>query len=145
MRPSPEPERKEEKSSSSNKLTDFEKLTVTKGAGTQGRRDWGLGGAHAGWGVWNDEPKGICYRAQGILPHILWWSLWGKNLKENGCVYMHNWIILWHSKNDHKLVDQLYFNKALKKRKRKKTQAPQQGSTRVEVSLRHCSTTLGSP
>ena len=41
----------------------------------------------------------------------------GKNLKENGYVYMYNWIILLYSRNYHNIVDQLHFNKTLKNEK----------------------------
>ena len=43
--------------------------------------------------------------------------MWEKNLKENGCVYICNWITLLQSRNDHNLVNQLYFNKTLKNEK----------------------------
>ena len=46
--------------------------------------------------------------------------MWEKNLKESGCVYMYKWIILWHRRNYHNIVNQLYFNKALKMQKKKK-------------------------
>ena len=36
----------------------------------------------------------------------LWWSVWEKNLKENGRVYMYNWITWLSSRQDHNLVDQ---------------------------------------
>ena len=36
---------------------------------------------------------------------------WEKNLRENGYVYMYDWIILLYSRNCHNLVSQLYFNK----------------------------------
>ena len=37
--------------------------------------------------------------------------MWGKNLKENGYVYMYNPITLLYSRNYHNLVNQLYSNK----------------------------------
>ena len=46
--------------------------------------------------------------------------MWEKNLKKNGYVYMYNWIILLNSRNFHNIVNQLYFNKTLKKWKKKK-------------------------
>ena len=33
------------------------------------------------------------------------------NLKENGCVYVQNWITLMYSRSDHALVNQFSFNK----------------------------------
>ena len=59
----------------------------------------------------------ICCIAQGTQPNILWWSIWEKNRKKNGCVYMYNWITLLYSRIDHNIVitiwftNQLYFNK----------------------------------
>ena len=44
--------------------------------------------------------------------------MWEMNLRENGCVYMYNQIILLWSRNDHNIVDQLYFNKTLRKKKK---------------------------
>ena len=43
--------------------------------------------------------------------------MWVKNLKENGCVYMYNRITLY-SKNYDNIVNQLYFNKIFKMKKR---------------------------
>ena len=40
--------------------------------------------------------------------------MWGKNLKENGCVYIYNCITLLYSGNDHNFVNQLYFKKTIK-------------------------------
>ena len=37
-----------------------------------------------------------------------------KNLKKNGCVYMHTWITLLYSRHYHNIINQLYFNKTLK-------------------------------
>ena len=45
--------------------------------------------------------------------------MWEKNLKENGCVYVYNGIILLHSRNYRNIVNQLYFNETLKKLKKK--------------------------
>ena len=64
--------------------------------------------------------NGTCHIAQRTLLNTLWWSMWEKNMKENGCVYMYNWIALLYSKNYHKLVNQLYFNKTSKNEKKKK-------------------------
>ena len=41
-----------------------------------------------------------------------------KNLKKNGCVYVYNWITLLYSRNYHNIVNQLYFNKTLRIKKR---------------------------
>ena len=46
--------------------------------------------------------------------NILWSSMWEKNLKEKGCVY----VCVSHfavQQNDHNFVNQLDFNKILKK------------------------------
>ena len=56
----------------------------------------------------------ICCIAQGTLPSILWSSVWEKNLKKKGFMYMYNWITLLYSSNYHNIVNQLYFNKKLK-------------------------------
>ena len=63
--------------------------------------------------------------AQGALPNLLWLSMWEKNLKETWSVYMFNWITLLYIRNDHNIVNQLYFNKinytSIKNLKIKKT------------------------
>ena len=69
------------------------KPMVTKGDRLgEGEEEWtgGLGLAYAHHGIWNDWPTGTCCIAQGILPNVLSWSMWEKNLKKNGCVYMYN-------------------------------------------------------
>ena len=43
--------------------------------------------------------------------------MWEKSLKENGCVYMYNWITLLH-RSYHNLIHQLYFNETSKMRKK---------------------------
>ena len=40
--------------------------------------------------------------------------MWEKNLKENACVYMDNWITLLYSRNYPNIVNQLHINKTLK-------------------------------
>ena len=55
--------------------------------------------------------------AQGTLPKILWSSIWEENLERSGCVYIYNWITLLYSRNDN-TVNQLYFNKLLKMKKK---------------------------
>ena len=42
-----------------------------------------------------------------------------KNLKKNECVYMYNWITLLYSRNYYNIVNEPYFNKTLKNRKKK--------------------------
>ena len=56
--------------------------------GVSGGMDWGLGLAYAHCGKRNDWPTGTCSTEQGTLLNILWWSIWEKNLKKNGCAYM---------------------------------------------------------
>ena len=46
---------------------------------------------------------------------VLWSSMWEKNLNENGCVCMYDWVTLLSRRNDHNNVTQLYFNKTYKK------------------------------
>ena len=58
--------------------------------------------------IWNDWPTATSCIVQGTLPNILWCSILEKNLKKNGCVYMHNGIILLCSRNYHNIVNQLY-------------------------------------
>ena len=100
------------------KDTDFEnKLMLSKGTGW-GVWTGGLGLAYAHSDIWNNWPTEICYIAQGTLPNILWWSMWEKNLKENGCVSMYNWITLLYSRNYNNLVIQQYFIKTLKNEKK---------------------------
>ena len=65
----------------------------------------GLGLAYAYWGIRNDWPTGICCITQGTLLDILWWSMWEKNPKENGCVYMYNWITLLYRRNYQNIVN----------------------------------------
>ena len=60
---------------------------------------------------------GTCCIAQRTLPNILWWSMWKKNLKENGCMYLYNWTTLVYSRNDHNIVNRLYFDKFFKNKK----------------------------
>ena len=43
--------------------------------------------------------------------------MWGKNLKENGCVSMDNGTTLLYSRNYHNILNQLYFHKTLKMEK----------------------------
>lgn len=40
--------------------------------------------------------------------------MWEKKLKENGCVYMYNWISLLYKRNYCNIVSQLYLNTNLK-------------------------------
>ena len=40
----------------------------------------------------------------------------GKEFEKNGCMYMYNCITLLYNRHDHKIVNQLYFNKNLKRR-----------------------------
>ena len=92
-----------------NRLTDFEnKLMVTKGQLGWGEWTGGLELAYAHCGIWNDWPAETCYISQGTLPSILWWSMWKKNLKKNGCMYMYNWVILLYRRNYHNIANQLY-------------------------------------
>ena len=49
------------------------------------------------WGLWNDWPMGACCITQRTLPSILWLSTWEKNLKENGYVYVYEWISLLYN------------------------------------------------
>ena len=44
--------------------------------------------------------------------------MWEKNLKEEGCVYMYNWITLFYSRNYHNIGNQLNYNKTLKNEKK---------------------------
>ena len=44
--------------------------------------------------------------------------MWEKDLKENGWVYMYNWITSLYSRNYHNIINQLYFNKTLKNEKK---------------------------
>ena len=71
----------------------------------------GLGLAHAHWRIWNYLSMGNCCIAQRTLPNILWYSTWEKNLKENGCLFMYDWITLLYSRNYHNPVNQQHFNK----------------------------------
>ena len=41
--------------------------------------------------------------------------MWEKNLRENGYMYTYERTSLLYSRNDHNLVNQLYFNKTSKK------------------------------
>ena len=43
--------------------------------------------------------------------------MWEKSSKENGCVYMYNWITLLY-RSYHNLIHQLYFNETSKMRKK---------------------------
>ena len=90
----------------------WDNLWLPKGTGGGGLGWTGsLGLAYAHWGIWNDWPVGTCCIAQGTLPNILWLSIWDKNLKKNGCVYLYN---LLYSRNNHNIVIQLFFNKTSK-------------------------------
>ena len=71
-------------------------------------------------GLWNDWPMGTCCLTQGTQPSMLWSSVWEKNLKEKGCGYMYNGITFLYSRNIHSIVNQLYFNKTWKMKKKKK-------------------------
>ena len=88
------------------RLADLEKkFTVTKGDrwGEGWTGGWRLACAHSG--LWNDWPMGTCCIAQGTLPSIPWSSIWEKNLRENECVSMGDWVTLSYSRNDHSLVN----------------------------------------
>ena len=63
---------------------------VTKGDRWGMGEGWtgGLGLAYAPWGIWNDCPNRACCKAQRTLPSILWWSMWGKNLRIDMCMCM---------------------------------------------------------
>ena len=50
------------------------------------------------------------------LPNILWWSIWEKNLKKNGYMYMYNWITLLYIWNSHNIVNQLWYKIKILKR-----------------------------
>ena len=94
----------------------------------------GLRLAYAHWGIWNDWPMETGYGAQRTVPNIQWQSMWEKNLKENVCMYMHNWITLLYSRNYYDLVNQLYVNKTLKKEKRReKEKGPQSHTESLKV------------
>ena len=95
-----------------NRFTHFVKLMVSKADRCWGGR-WTGGLAYAHWGIWNYWPTWTCCIAKRTLPSILWsWSsMWEKNLKENGYVYMYDRITLLYSRNYHNLVNRLYFNK----------------------------------
>ena len=80
----------------------------------EGGMDWGLGMAYALYCTWTEWSTRNCCMAQGTLPNIMWWSIWEKILKKNGCVYLYNWITLLYSRNCHNIVNQLYFSKTLK-------------------------------
>ena len=69
--------------------------------------------AYGHCGIWNDWLMGTCCTTQGTLPSILWWSIWRKNLKKNGRVYLYNWFTLLYSRIYHNIVNQLYVNKIL--------------------------------
>ena len=56
-----------------------------------------LGLAYAHSGIWN-KPMGTCCMARGPRPNTLRESMWEKNLKKNGCVYMHNKVTLLYSR-----------------------------------------------
>ena len=58
-------------------------------------------------------PTRTCCIEQGILPNVLWQSLWGNNLKKNQYLYSFNWITLLYGRNCHNIVNQ-HFNKTLK-------------------------------
>ena len=60
-----------------------------------------------------------CCIAKGILPNVLWWFMWEKNLRKNGYVYMYNWITVLYSRNYKDTVSQLHFNKTFKNEKKK--------------------------
>ena len=51
------------------------------------------------------------------IPNILCKSIWTKNVKHNGYMYVYKWITLMFSRNDHSIVNQLYFNKLKKWKK----------------------------
>ena len=34
-----------------------------------------------------------------------------KNMKKNICINVYNWVILLYRRNEHNIVNQLYFNK----------------------------------
>ena len=88
--------------------TDFEnKLMVTKRTGVGGGMDWGFGTGICT--VWYME-----WLANRDL-RMLWWSMWEKNLNENGCVYT-----LLHRRNYPNIRNQLYLNQTFKNEKKKK-------------------------
>ena len=50
----------------------------------------GFGLTHAHCSIGNVWPTGTYCIAKGTLPNILWWSMWEKNMKKNGCTDMYN-------------------------------------------------------
>ena len=102
-------------------VTYFHRLQKTYGY-QRGRGGWwagDLGLVYAYCGILNDWTMGTCYIAQRTLPNILCWTTWEKSMKENGCVFMYNWITLLYIRNYQSIVNQLYFNKTLKNEKTK--------------------------
>ena len=83
-----------------------------------------VGAGRRGPGVWDWHtltgvsgmigPQGPA--AQRPLPSTLWSSTWEKNLKENGCVYTYKWVTLLCNRNDHNIVNQIYFTSNFKKK-----------------------------
>ena len=97
----------------SNRLTDAKnKLTVTKGdRWGKGEMDWGFGtGIYTlRYTEWLANGDLLCNTENSPQYSMI---IYGKkNLKENGCVCMYNWIALLYSRNYHNIVDWLYFNK----------------------------------
>ena len=104
-----------------NRLTDFEnKFMVTKGDRFRGGRDWRFGTGICTLRYMEWLANRTCCIAQRPLPNILWYSIWEKNLRENGCVDTYDWITRLYSRNDYNLVNQQYFNKTSKKWKKKR-------------------------
>ena len=110
-----------------NRLTNFEhELVVTKGDRFREKGlTWGWGLAYAHCGIWNDWPTGTCCIAQGTLLNILE-NICGKRIWKR----MDMCVCMVYSRSFHNIVNQLYFNKALKMEKKK--------TTLVYVSVGYC-------
>jgi len=62
-------------------------------------------------------------------------SMWEKNLKENQCVYLYNWITLLYNKDCHDILNQLYFSRILKNEKKNKFPIMFGGNQNIGVEL----------
>ena len=85
------------------------------------KEDSGVGGKD-GLGVWDWQMHTLVYGLVGqwrpAVEHREIYSIFCDNLHGNGYVNMYNWTTLLCNRNYHNIVNQLYFNKTLREKKK---------------------------
>jgi len=131
-----------------------------KGLQTQRRDLWlprvGVTGRGIGWYLGISKCKLLYIEwinnmsyciAQGTRFNIMWQIIMEQNMKKCVCVYMcvcvcvyvYNWIILLYSRNEYNIINQLYINKIIfcKKKKKRKNVMVTKGNKKSSPISRH--------